>query len=73
MVRSRRDGDMNGIRENQNIIDTIKQNFLQARVRLEDIQEMCDKCEEIAQLNLQLGQQFEARQQQQVIPPHRRF
>ena len=71
LVRSHRDGDINGIRENQNIIDTIKQNFLQARVRLDDVQEICEKCEEIAQLNLQLGQQFEARQQQAV--PLRRF
>ena len=69
LVRSRRDGDMNGVRENQNIIDTIKQNLLQARVRFEDVQEMCDKCEEIAQLNLQLGQQFEARIE--VVPPRR--
>jgi len=62
---------MNGIRENQVIIETIKQNLLQARVRFDDVQEICDKCEEIVQLNLQLGQQFEARQQQGVPP--RRF
>ena len=61
LVHSRRDGDISGIRENQNIIETIKQSLLQARVRLDDVQEICDKCEEIAQLNLQLEQQFEAR------------
>ncbi|CAG8736122.1 22821_t:CDS:2, partial [Racocetra persica] len=61
LVRSRKNGDINGIRENQSIIETIKQNLLQDRIHLDDVQEICDKCEEIAQLNLQLEQQFEAR------------
>ncbi|CAG8789919.1 27363_t:CDS:2, partial [Racocetra persica] len=63
LVRSRKNGNMNGIRENQNLIGEIKQNFLQDRIHLDDVQGICDKCEEIAELNLQLEQQFEARQE----------
>lgn len=61
LVLSQKNGDINEIRENRVAIEVIKQSLLQARFRLNDIQEICDKCEEIAQLNLQLEQQFEAR------------
>lgn len=54
-------GNINGVRESRTSIETVKQNLLQNRSNFDDIQEICDKCEEVARLDLQLEQQFEAR------------
>lgn len=56
LVRSRRNNDQAGTRTSWEIIEEIKQNLLQQRVHIDDVQQICRFCEEIAEIRLRTEQ-----------------
>jgi len=60
-MRSRQNYNRDNITVAENDIERIKEEIITAGAGLENIQEICDKCEGIARLRLELEQQLEAR------------
>jgi len=61
LMRSRQNYNRDNITVAENDIERIKEEIITAGAGLENVQEICDKCEEIARLRLELEQQLEAR------------
>jgi len=73
LVRSRRNNDQASVRVSQEIIETIRQNLLQQRVHIDDVQQICRLCEEIAEIRLRTEQRQEQRFEAHIQVPLRRY